>query len=331
MENSNTVFGDMDLNQLNSAIKAEINAAKDNESCKFAAEAGNSYIRMQLFEEGFTRRILPAEPVDYSELNQFWDETLGMIIEVEPTQVLSASVPLDAAQPTQFYYAPKAGLFFYDIKTPKFQKNIKLLNTYKMDLRKIMMDNALKSMSKQEDFDFITLTKAAIAAGGANITFAGGINRNTIVEMAKIMQKQNLPQGVALINNTTFMDFCKLGRNAWGGDGAEKNLVKGPEALGEATLMGLSFISTKKSDLVNDNVAYIYTQPDFLGRFKELEKPTVYVERRQDRITFEASETIGMSLINCRGVCGISFFGGNASTNTPYPVPYTVSDATVNG
>ena len=254
-----------------------------------------------------------------------------MIIEVEPTQVLSASVPLDAAQPTQFYYAPKAGLFFYDIKTPKFQKNIKLLNTYKMDLRKIMMDNALKSMSKQEDFDFITLTKAAITAGGASITFAGGINRNTIVEMAKIMQKQNLPQGVALINNTTFMDFCKLGRNAWGGDGAEKNLVKGPEALGEATLMGLSFISTKKSDLVNDNVAYIYTQPDFLGRFKELEKPTVYVERRQDRITFEASETIGMSLINCRGVCGISFFGGNASTNTPYPVPYTVSDATVNG
>ena len=87
---NNTVFGDMDVAQLNDAIKAEINSVKDGGICKLAAESGNSYIRMQLFEEGFTRRILPAQPVDYSELNQFYDETLGMIIEVEPTQAVSA-------------------------------------------------------------------------------------------------------------------------------------------------------------------------------------------------------------------------------------------------
>ena len=319
---NNTVFGDMDVAQLNDAIKAEINSTKDGGICKLAAESGNSYIRMQLFEEGFTRRILPAQPVDYSELNQFYDETLGMIIEVEPTQTISASVPFDAAQPTLSYMAPKAGLFFYDIKTPKFQKNIKILNSYKMDLRKIMMDNALKSMSKQEDSDFIDLTKYAADNGGVSITFAGGINRNTIVEMAKIMQKQNLPQGINLLSNATFLDFCKLGRNAWGGDGAQDNLVKGPEAIKEASLMGMSFISTSKSDLVNDNVCYLYTQPDFLGRFAELEKPTVYVDREQDRITFEASETIGMTIVNTRGVAKVVFFDNNASINTPYPIPY---------
>jgi hypothetical protein len=325
--NKNNVFGDMDLSQLNDAIKAEINSVKDGDTCKFAAESGNSYIRMQLFEEGFARRIMPAQPVDYSELNQFFDETLGMIIEVEPTQTVSASVPFDAAQPTLHYFAPKAGLFFYDIKTPKFQKNIKLLNSYKMDLRKIMMDNALKSMSKQEDFDMIQLLNSCTSAGGVEVTFKGGLNRNTVVEMAKIMQKQNLPQGVCLLNNSTFLDFCKLGRNAWGGDGAQENLVKGPEAIKEASLMGLSFISTSKADLVNDNVCYMVTQPDFLGRFAELEKPVMYVKREQDRITMEASETIGMTIVNTRGVAKIKFFGEAASANTPYPIPFAAKQA----
>ena len=322
---SNKVFGDLDIAQLNDAIKSEINSVQDGGYCKFAAESGNSYIRMQLFEEGFARRIMTAQPVDYSELNQFFGETLGMIIEVEPTQTVSASVPFDAAQPTLHYMAPKAGLFFYDIKTPKFQKNVKILNSYKMDLRKIMMDNALKSMSKQEDFDMIQLLNSCVkpGEGGVTVSFAGGLNRNTVVEMAKIMQKQNLPQGICLVNNSTFLDFCKLGRNAWGGDGAQENLEKGPSAIKDAKLMDISFIATSKADLVNDNVAYMVTQPDFLGRFAELEKPVVYVEKKQDRITMEASETIGMTIVNTRGVAKIVFYAANPVTNTSYPIPFS--------
>ena len=322
MSNSdNTVFGDMTLPQLNAAILSELNSAKDGDICKFASEAGNSYIRMQLFEQGFTRRIMPARPVSYADLNQFFDETLGMIIEVEPTQTVSASVPLDTAMPTLLYFAPKAPLYFYDIKTPKFEKNVKILNSYKMDLRKIMMDNALKSMSKQEDSDFVTLTVDAVNAGGVNVTFAGGINRNSIVELAKIMQKQNLPQGICLLNNSTFLDFCKLGRNAWGGDGAQRTLEKGPEAINEASLVGINFLSTNKADLVNDNVAFIYTQPDYLGVFGELEKPVMYVEKKQDRVRMEASETVGMTIVNTRGTAKVTFMA--AGTNTPYPVPYS--------
>lgn len=322
MENSIS-FGDnkYTVDQFNSIIRADINNTADNGLCKVASEAGSSYIRMQVFEDGFTRRILPAEPIDYSELSTFFHDVPGKIGEVEPTQSVAASVPFDHAMDTLYYMAPKYLTTFYDIKTPKFQKNVKNLNTYKMDLRKVIMDNALKSITKQEDWDFVELTESALSVGGATVTFSGGLNRSSIVEMAKIMGRQNLPQGTVLTNFSTFMDFIKLGRNAWGGDGAEKMLREGAEGMGEPVMCGMKFISTYKSDIVNDNVSYIYTQPDYLGKFYELEQPVVYVEKRQDRITCEAMETLGMSIVNTRGVAKVILFNGTESSNTPYPIP----------
>lgn len=316
-------FGDnkFSVAEFNNLIRSDINNTADGQLCKVAAESGSSYIRMQVFEEGFTRRILPAEAISYGELSEFFTDVPGKIIEVEAPQSVAASGPFDRAMPTQYYFAPKAGVFFYDIKTPKFQKNIKTLNTYKMDLRRMIMDNALKSITKQEDWDFIQLTKEALGAGGLEVKLSGGLNRNSIVEIAKIMGKQNLPQGTALTNFSTFMDFCKLGRNAWGGDGAEKTLREGADGMGEAVMCGVKFISTYKSDIVNDNIIYLYTQPDYLGRFYELEQPTMYVEKKQDRITCEAMETIGMTIVNTRGVAAVSLFGGTQSSNTPYPIP----------
>ena len=316
--------------QFNSVILSDIRNTQEGGQCKLAAEAGNSYIRMQVFEEGFTRRILPAETIDYSELDAFANTDVpGKILEVEPTQSVAVSGPFDRATGVLFYAAPKATVYFYDIKTPKFEKNEKTINTYKMDIRKIVMDNALKSITKQEDADFITLTDQALLNGGAEVTFLGGLNRSSIVEMAKLMGKQNLPQGTVLTNNSTFLDFCKMGRNAWGGDQAQDLLRKGPEGMGDPVMCGMKFISTYKSDIIPDNIAYIYTQPDYLGKFYELVEPTMYVEKKQDRIRMEAMETIGMTIVNTRGVAKIKLFGSATSANTPYPIPGTYKPAAV--
>lgn len=328
MSKNSISFGDQNLSvdQFNQLLRADINNTASGGLCKVAAEAGNSYIRMQVFEEGFTRRILPAEAIDYSELTTFFTDVPGKIIEVEPTQSVAASGPFDRAMPTQYFFAPKAGVFFYDIKTPKFQKNVKTLNTYKMDLRKIVMDNALKSITKQEDWDFIQLANECVNSGngGVSISFSGGLNRNTIAEMAKIMGKQNLPQGTVLTNFSTFTDLIKLGRNAWGGDGAEKNLVEGMQT---DTMCGMKFISTYKADIVADNVAYIFTQPDYLGKFYELVQPEMFVKKEQDRITMEAMETIGMTIVNTRGVAKVTLFGNHTASNTYYPIPTPAKNA----
>lgn len=310
----------MTQEQYNAELRAELRNGKGDGRLAFASTTGTSYIRMQVFEEGFARKILPAEAITPDELSEFFTDVPGKIIEVEPAQGVSATLPFDTANETLYYMAPKSAVFFFDIKTPRYQKNIKMLDTYRtMDLRKVMMDLALKSMSKQEDWEFVQLSEDAVAASGGVLTFVSGISRNTITELGKIMGKRMLPNGLVLCNNATMLDFAKMGRDAWGGDGAEKLLREGPKSLGEPVMMGMKFLSTLKSDIVNDNVLYLYTQPDYLGKFYELEAPTMYVERKEDRITMNANETIGMTIVNTAGVAKAQLFGGALSVNSGYP------------
>lgn len=326
MENNTFKFAGMNEAEINAAIKQEVLNAPVGSTCKFASESGTSYIRMRVYEEGFARKILPVQNITNNDLlPMVAGENLGVLVEIEPTQSLATSVPFDVAMPTEYYWGDRAVVTLFDIKTNRLQHNIKRLATYKMDLRKIKMDNALKAITKQEDWELIHLADQATSASGLTFAFAGGISRNTVTEMSKIMGKNLLNPGLVLTNDATFRDFMKLGQNAWGGPGAEKMLREGPKALGEPVMGGMKWLSTLKADIVNDNVAYIFTEPDYLGRFFEYQAPTLYVKREEDRITMNANETIGMAIINTNGVAKVTLFSGvSTMSNTAYPLPRPV-------
>ena len=326
MEDNTLKFANMNPAEVSAAIRQEVLTAPEGSTCKFASESGTSYIRMRVYEEGFARKILPVQTISNDDLSQFVaGENLGVIGEVEPTQELSISVPFDVAAPTTYYWGGRTVVPLFDIKTPRLQHNIKRLATYQMDLRKIKMDLALKSITKQEDWELITLANQAVTASGNTFAFTGGISRNTVTEMSKIMGKNSLNNGIALTNDSTFRDFMKLGQNAWGGPGAEKMLREGPKALGEPVMAGMKWLSTFKADIVNDNDIWLFTEPDYLGRFLEYQAPTMYVKREEDRITMNANETIGMAIVNTAGVAKVQLFNTiYAASNTPYPLPVTV-------
>jgi hypothetical protein len=131
-----------------------------------------------------------------------------------------------------------------------------------------------------------------------------------------------LRNGIALMNDATFREFGKLTRNEIGGDLSEKLFKEGMAGLGDSKVFGMNILSTLKADLVNDNVAYLFTESDYLGKLYELEKPKMYVDRTEDIITVNANEKIGCSIINTAGVNKVIF--GTPGSNTSYPMPEQV-------
>ena len=305
-----------------------ISSLENQGQCKVASDLSTAYIRMINREDGFLRKILPAETVTKED---FWrdpdSDRPAVMFTIEPTGSPAVSLPFNSYAETRYYYATKALVSFFEVKTPRFQKNVYELMTYKdIDLRKVVVDNALKDMQKAEDAMFIGNVDAITDPSNNNgnkYIFQSGLSRDTWVEVSKIMGKKMLRNGIALMNDATFREFGKLTRNEVGGDLSEKIFKEGMSGLGDSKVFGMNILSTLKADIVNDNVCYLFSEPDYLGKFLVLQKPTMYVDRTEDVLTVNVNEKIGVSIVNKNAVAKVVFSGAEGTNpNSNYPAEW---------
>jgi hypothetical protein len=133
------------------------------------------------------------------------------------------------------------------------------------------------------------------------------------VEIKKYLEKQRLNNGVFLMNTSTAKEFEKYDRLEIGGDLSQEIWKNGLKAIGDAVVGGVPHVYSIKDNLVEDNVIYLFTEPNFLGKFYTLEDIKLYVERKEDQIKMFASEVIGCGILNMAGVVKIDLNEGSAS------------------
>ncbi len=256
---------------LNRMLLDRITASAEGE-VKEASAAGTNMIRRRIREEGFTRRIIPPQTVTNEDLDRVLEHDRPVIIEdMEPLSKGAKSIPFGDSADTQFYYGNKYAVVFNPITTPEWTKDINELRTYRMDLRQVITDNSLKDIQTEEDGKFIAMCDtivgpvAGVGAAGVqqNFNIAGGITRDTYVEVLSKLEDQNLNNGVILMNRRTAKEFLKFDRSEIGGDLAQDLFKQGLTALQEAMIFGVKHIFTIKRNLVPDNVVYLYTEPGF--------------------------------------------------------------------
>lgn len=283
---------------------------------KLASSGAQNFIRRRIRENGFARSILPPQTVTDADLDRHQDTDLPLMIEdMEPSSPGAKSVSFDDTADSTTFRGDKFVVYFDQIKTPEFVKNINELRTYKMDLRAVITDNALKDIQRVEDSRFIKtvdrivgLTSGVGASGRQqNFTITGGITRDTYYQSLSILEDANLNNGVFLMNRKTAKEFLKFNRSEIGGDLAERLFKDGLSALEEAKIHGVKHLFTIKRDLVPDNVVYLFTEPGYLGKWYTLQDITMFVERKKDVIRFGAQETLGVALANVAGVAKLTF------------------------
>lgn len=163
---------------------------------------------------------------------------------------------------------------------------------------------------KVQTYDF---TRAA----GNPLGQAAGFHREAIVESFKILSRgfranagddhvpiRNKP-AIVLMNYNTGLEFVKWDHDELGGPEASR-LIK--EGNTEFEWMGVKYIFTLKDDIVKDGEAFFLAKPESLGKFYELDKPTMFVDRRAFMLEYFAYSCIGCSIGNPFGVGKAIYF-----------------------
>jgi hypothetical protein len=235
---------------------------------KQASAAGSQMIRRRIREDGFTRRIIPPQTVTNDDLDRVVEHDRPVMIEdMEPASRGAKSIPFGDAADTQFYYGNKYICVFNPITTPEFTKDINELRTYRMDLRQVITDNALKDVQTEEDGKFIAMCDRIVGTENT-ADGASGLQQNTApattamtrdnyVQVLSLIEDQYLNNGVILMNRKTAKNFLKFDRSEIGGDLAQSLFTDGLSALQEAKIFGIKHLFTIKRDLVPDGVLYL--------------------------------------------------------------------------
>jgi hypothetical protein len=284
---------------------------------KRALDAVVDYTRYRMREEGFYRRILPPVQVSNDDLDQQVDTDKPVkIIEREPDSPAAISIPFNTLPMNLYIRGQKYRVTFDRIVTPRFTKDVDELRTYRMDIRQILSDNAIKDMLFEEDRKFIAALNAAMGgAADATVTQSGlvqwetiygGITRDTLQDAFKILPRtiSRLEVGTCLINNLTIRELMKFGREEMGGDFSQDVFKNG---WAEQNFMNARWIISIKHDLVPTDSIFMVADPKFLGKSFLLEDTTMYIDRKAYMLEFFAYETLGGAIGNTNAVARADF------------------------
>jgi hypothetical protein len=284
---------------------------------KRALDAVVDYTRFRMREEGFYRRILPPVQVSNDDLDQQVDTDKPVkIIEREPDSPAAISIPFNTLPMNLYVRGQKYRVTFDRIVTPRFTKDVDELRTYRMDIRQILSDNAIKDMLAEEDRKFIEACNAAMG-GAADTTVTqsglvqwetiyGGITRDTLQDSFKILPRtiSRLEVGTCLVNNLTIRELMKFGREEMGGDFSQDVFKNG---WSEQNFMNARWIISIKQDLVPTDSVFMFADPKFLGKSFILEDTTLFVDRKAYMLEFFAYETLGGAIGNTNAVARVDF------------------------
>lgn len=278
-----------------------------NGMTKRAEDAISSFTRLRVREDGFLRKILPALPITNEELDRRVDDA-------SPWKVVDIEVPTPAAKSLPFMTQPDSTIMqgaryavqFSRVVSERFIKDAAELRTWQMDIRQVVSDNSTKDILAEEDSKLIGAANSFMIGPDQTVPFSGGkhwrtirggLDRDSLQDAFKTlpMLSSSLTPEKVLCNNITIYEIMKGTRNEFGGDLAQNLFEKGWTL---ERFMNADWIITIKRDLVPDQSIYMWAAPKFLGKFYELQAPTMWIKREHFLLEFFLYEEIGSTLAN---------------------------------
>lgn len=299
--------------------------------CKEAQAAATNYTRTGIREESFAFKILPPEQATNDMLTpSMKEDELQILWEIAPESAGAKWVALEGAPEGEWITSGRYIIPFARVVTNKYSKNLDELRTTKQDVRKILTDSSIKDGLARIDDKFIATVNSIVfnASGGAGtanddtgkvqwIDFADGFNRKNLAECRKLLPRGNaqgmyrMRNHICLMNENTAQNYLTLGRDAIGDDRAGEMFFDG---LKTDTVMGMKHIFTIKDDLVPDDYAYFFAEPDFLGKCFYLTDWTMFMKKEAWYIEFFNYWLGGFAFGNIAGMAVARF---NHPENAP--------------
>lgn len=331
---------------LNDLFNTKLSTAEGKE--KLAAYGG-AYIRDRLREVSFVRKILPPEQVTRTDCQRSVNhDTLVKIIDIEPKS-RAMSITFRGQPSARFIRGEKAEVAFFTISSEIFQKTEQELLAYEMPITKVIEENSVKDIQEIEDREFLIHIESACQAlqteanGGASTalnwtTISGSavtefsirkgelartagsnsatvlpIQRTDIVNLFKMLDGNRLRAERLLMTEVDYDDILQWTVEDNGDRIQSETTVDG---FKYNTLLGRPYIRTIKTDLLRPGNVYVFTSPEFFGKFFVLNNTKFYIDKIANMITFQAWEDIGMGVLNIASVRKLELYSADANPTT---------------
>ncbi|WP_394831714.1 hypothetical protein LVJ94_34895 [Pendulispora rubella] len=313
------------------------------------AEYAGSFVRDKLREVSFARKIIPPEQVTRADCQRSVNhDTLVKIVDVEPQS--RAMAMTFRGQPTaRLIRGDRAEVPFFTISSEIFQKTEQELLAYEMPITKIIEENCVKDIQEIEDREFISHVEAAVQAlqmeanGGIpralnwSSTNAGGtvefsirkgelartagvndatprpIQRPDLVQLFKMLDGNRLRSERLLMTEVDWDDILQWTVEDFGDRLQSETAVEGYKYN---SLLGRSYIRSIKTDILRQGNVYIFTKPEFFGKYYILNNTKFYIDKIANMISFQAWEDIAMALINIAAVRKLELYSADANPLT---------------
>lgn len=303
----------------NSRLARQLIESKQGDLSKYAS-VGNDFIRRRLRERGFLRSVLPSRPCTNDMLDR--TERSGnlpvRIEDMEPNSAGAVTLPFQSTNDQMWFGEDRFVIKFNYVQSREYYKDVNELRTPRMDIRQVTLNNALLDLEYAEDATAVNAWDRIVGPLGGTGTYStvtqnheiqGNFTRANYRKIVNFLTANMLNTGLVLMNTETASQFLEWDRLEVGGDLAEKLFTDGTNAIKEQRIFGIRHLFTLKRDLIPTNVLYLFAPPNFLGRFYELEKPTVYAKREEDILRFKIKELIGVTWANVLGIHRVEFTG----------------------
>ena len=310
------------------------------------AELGGSWIRDRLREVSYARHILPPEQVTRADAQRSVNhDTLVKIVDVEPQSRAMAITFRD--QPTaRFIRAPKAEIPFFTISSEKFEKTEQELLAYEMPITKVIEDNTVKDIQEIEDREFtrhiesgiqalqtevntttgtaynatnvraadpnaqaVSVVKGELALAADGVDFAvRPIQRPDFVNLFKLLDGNRLRSERVLLTEVDHDDVLQWTTEDFGDKIQSETVVDGYKYN---TLLGRKVVRTVKTDILRAGNVYVFTSPQFFGKFYILNNTKFYIDKIANVVTWQSWEDIGMGIVNIAACRKLELYRGS--------------------
>jgi hypothetical protein len=129
----------------------------------------------------------------------------------------------------------------------------------------------------------------------------------------KILNSTERTPKVLLMTKPDYTDILQWTITDLGNRWTEGTLENG---LALNTLFGLKVIQTIKTKVLRVGNVYIFTEPDFLGKFFVLNKVKFYLDKEKNLIRFCAWEDIGSAIINIASIGKLELYSADVNPST---------------
>ncbi len=304
---------DFNVAQLNQVF---IDALNDKEMSKEAAEQAAEYLKLQIYEDSFMERILPAQSISPMQCDRDPNSpNYQVVIDKEFTDVLAVTTNFRGRSDYEYVETERYAVKFHKIESREYTLTEGELRGMRQPVQNLIRHHIAYHIRKKMDELFIGMSNGAVAQSGFELDLSGTnedrLTPDILVDFRNLIDDQSpgyLEAATLLMTRKQYNYISTWIQNNTTGANTAPGMAGGlgtefwRDGYKYDQLFGLRVVVTTKSDLLPSNEMFLYTQPEYLGHHFTFNDDRFSIQHEHDIMRWKGFRTFGAAIGNANAV-----------------------------